>query len=88
MDVSPTDMIVGKTPVPPDGYEIVRVDVVVRLRRKGSKAAPLRDEVASIASTSVESSPGAFELFTRFDTASAAGLSLLFRLIQPFLFSA
>ena len=43
MDVSPTDMIVGKTPVPPDGYEIVRVDVVVRLRRKGSKAAPLRD---------------------------------------------
>ena len=38
MDVSPTDMIVGKTPVPPDGYEIVRIDVVVRLRRrKGSK---------------------------------------------------
>ena len=39
----PTDMIVGKAPVPPDGYEIVRVDVVVRLRRKGSNAALLRD---------------------------------------------
>jgi Fur family iron response transcriptional regulator len=33
MDVSPTDMIVGQAPVPPDGYEIVRIDVVVRLRR-------------------------------------------------------
>jgi hypothetical protein len=30
-------MIVGQTPVPPDGYEIVRIDVVVRLRRKDSK---------------------------------------------------
>ena len=37
MDVPPTDMIVGKAPVPPDGYEIVRVDVVVRPRRKDSK---------------------------------------------------
>jgi Fur family iron response transcriptional regulator len=37
MDVSPTDMIVGKAPVPPDGYEIVRIDVVVRLRRKDSE---------------------------------------------------
>ena len=43
MDVSPTDMIVGKPPVPPDSYEIVRVDVVVRLRRTGSNATPLRD---------------------------------------------
>ena len=43
MDVSPTDMIVGKVSVPPDGYEIVRVDVVVRLRRKGSDATPLTD---------------------------------------------
>jgi hypothetical protein len=34
MDVSPADMIVGQAPVPPDGYEIVRIDVVVRLRRK------------------------------------------------------
>jgi Fur family transcriptional regulator, iron response regulator len=34
MDVSPTDMIVGKAPVPPEGYEISRIDVVVRLRRK------------------------------------------------------
>jgi Fur family transcriptional regulator, iron response regulator len=42
-DVSPSDMIVGKAPVPPDGYEIVRVDVVVRLRRKGSNAKHLRD---------------------------------------------
>jgi Fur family transcriptional regulator, iron response regulator len=34
VDVSPTDIIVGKAPVPPDGYEISRIDVVVRLRRK------------------------------------------------------
>jgi Fur family transcriptional regulator, iron response regulator len=34
IDISPTDMNVGKAPVPPDGYEIVRIDVVVRLRRK------------------------------------------------------
>jgi Fur family iron response transcriptional regulator len=34
MDISPADVLVGKAPVPPDGYEIVRVDVVVRLRRK------------------------------------------------------
>jgi Fur family transcriptional regulator, iron response regulator len=37
IDVSPPDMIVGKAPVPPDGYEIVHMDVVVRLRRKDSK---------------------------------------------------
>ena len=30
-----TDVVVGKTPVPPEGYEIARIDVVVRLRRKG-----------------------------------------------------
>jgi hypothetical protein len=30
-------MIVGKAPVPPEGYEIDRIDVVVRLRRKDSK---------------------------------------------------
>jgi len=28
------DVIVGKTPTPPEGFEIARVDVVVRLRRK------------------------------------------------------
>lgn len=39
IDVSPTDMIVGKAPVPPDGYEIARIDVVVRLRRKDIKQA-------------------------------------------------
>jgi Fur family transcriptional regulator, iron response regulator len=34
MDIPPTDVTVGEIPVPPAGYEIVRVDVVVRLRRK------------------------------------------------------
>src|SRR4029077_9558114 len=34
MDIPPTNVIVGKAPVPPDGYEIARIDVVVRLRRK------------------------------------------------------
>jgi len=27
-------VLVGKTPTPPEGYEIARVDVVVRLRKK------------------------------------------------------
>ena len=35
LDIPHADVIVGKTPVPPEGYEIARVDVVVRLRRKG-----------------------------------------------------
>jgi len=34
LDIPDTDVIVGKTPVPPEGYEIARIDVVVRLRRK------------------------------------------------------
>ena len=34
MDIPPTDVAVGKIPVPLEGYEIARVDVVVRLRRK------------------------------------------------------
>src|SRR5262245_55652125 len=34
LDIANTDMVVGKTPVPPEGYEIARIDVVVRLRRK------------------------------------------------------
>ena len=34
MDIPPTDVAVGEVPVPPAGYEIVRVDVVERLRRK------------------------------------------------------
>ena len=36
MDIPPTDVAVGKVPVPPAGYEIVRIDVVVRLRRTTS----------------------------------------------------
>ena len=28
------DVMVGNAPVPPEGYEIARIDVVVRLRRK------------------------------------------------------
>jgi Fur family iron response transcriptional regulator len=34
-DIPHNDVVVGKAPVPPEGYEIARVDVVVRLRRKG-----------------------------------------------------
>jgi Fur family transcriptional regulator, iron response regulator len=34
MDIPSTDVVVGKAPVPPEGYEIARIDVVVRLRRK------------------------------------------------------
>ena len=34
VDIPGADVIVGKTPEPPEGYEIARVDVVVRIRRK------------------------------------------------------
>src|SRR5947208_5304867 len=34
LDIADTEGVVGKTPIPPDGYEIARIDVVVRLRRK------------------------------------------------------
>jgi Fur family iron response transcriptional regulator len=33
VDIPGSDVIVDKLPTPPDGYEIARVDVVVRLRR-------------------------------------------------------
>jgi Fur family transcriptional regulator, iron response regulator len=34
VDIPDADVVVGKTPTPPEGYEIARIDVVVRLRRK------------------------------------------------------
>ncbi len=34
MDIPSSDVMVGKAPTPPEGYEIARIDVVVRLRRK------------------------------------------------------
>ena len=34
LDIPDADVVVGTTPIPPEGYEIARVDVVVRLRRK------------------------------------------------------
>jgi Fur family transcriptional regulator, iron response regulator len=34
MDIPSSDVVVGKAPVPPEGYEIARIDVVVRLRKK------------------------------------------------------
>jgi Fur family iron response transcriptional regulator len=34
LDIQSTEMLFGKVPTPPEGYEIARVDVVVRLRRK------------------------------------------------------
>jgi Fur family iron response transcriptional regulator len=34
VDIPGAEKIVGKTPEAPEGYEIARVDVVVRLRRK------------------------------------------------------
>lgn len=35
VDIPPATMTVDKLPTPPEGYEIVRVDVVVRLKRIG-----------------------------------------------------
>lgn len=34
IDIPGEDVIVGKAPTPPEGYEIARIDVVVRLRKK------------------------------------------------------
>ncbi len=36
VDIPGAEEIVGKMPSPPDGYEIARIDVVVRLRRKSA----------------------------------------------------
>ncbi len=33
-DIPDADVFVGRPPVPPEGYEIARIDVVVRLRRR------------------------------------------------------
>ena len=35
VDIPDAEVVVGKAPMPPAGYEIARIDVVVRLRRKG-----------------------------------------------------
>jgi Fur family iron response transcriptional regulator len=35
VDIPSNDVVVGNTPAAPEGYEIARIDVVVRLRRKG-----------------------------------------------------
>jgi len=34
LDIPGAEVIVDKTPLAPDGYEVARVDIVVRLRRK------------------------------------------------------
>ena len=34
LDIPDADVVVGRTPVPPEGYEVARIDVVVRVRRK------------------------------------------------------
>jgi Fur family transcriptional regulator, iron response regulator len=33
-DIPHTDAVIDKMPTPPEGYEVTRIDVVVRLRRK------------------------------------------------------
>ena len=34
LDIPDSEVVVGQAPTPPEGYEIARIDVVVRLRRK------------------------------------------------------
>src|SRR6266446_2907000 len=34
VDIPGAEVLVGRTPIPPEGYEVARIDVVVRLRRK------------------------------------------------------
>ena len=48
IDIPPGQMGVGRVPEPPPGYEISRVDVVVRLRRlnrQGDSASQLSGDV-------------------------------------------
>ena len=35
LDIPDADVVMGKTPIPPAGYEVARIDVVVRLRKTG-----------------------------------------------------
>ncbi len=37
IDIPASEVVLGKVPEPPSGYEITRVDVVVRLRRKDGR---------------------------------------------------
>jgi Fur family iron response transcriptional regulator len=37
LDIPNADVVVGSAPTAPEGYEIARIDVVVRLRRKSNK---------------------------------------------------
>jgi Fur family transcriptional regulator, iron response regulator len=34
VDIPQSEVVVGRTPTPPEGYDVVRIDVVVRLRPK------------------------------------------------------
>jgi Fur family iron response transcriptional regulator len=36
LDIPGVDLLVDRAPTPPEGYEVARIDVVVRLRRKGN----------------------------------------------------
>jgi Fur family iron response transcriptional regulator len=35
VDIPNAEVVVGNTPAAPEGYEVARIDIVVRLRRKG-----------------------------------------------------
>jgi Fur family iron response transcriptional regulator len=37
LDIPGAEVVVGKTPTAPEGYEVARVDIVVRLRKKTNK---------------------------------------------------
>jgi len=37
VDIAGPEVVVDKTPIAPEGYEIARIDVVVRLRKTGSQ---------------------------------------------------
>ena len=37
LDITGADVLVGNSPTPPEGYEVERVDVIVRLRRKAAE---------------------------------------------------
>jgi Fur family transcriptional regulator, iron response regulator len=39
VDIPHSEVMVDRTPIPPEGYEVTRIDVVVRLRRRRRKIA-------------------------------------------------
>ena len=47
IDIPPINLVLGNAPEPPEGYEVVRIDVIVRLRRKRASTTLTPDELSA-----------------------------------------